>query len=228
MDTEWIDISVPLKTGMVHWPDNPPVRISHALDIAKGDGATVSTISMGSHTGTHMDAPVHFLQSGSGIDKLPMSVAIGRARVIQIEDPASIKPGELVPHKIKKGERVLFKTSNSDRCWQTDSFVQDFVHLSAEGAKFLADRGIKMVGIDYLSIGGYKADGAETHRYLLQAGIWIIEGLNLSGVDPGEYVLICLPLKIDGGDGAPARAVLKASKHSGVKGGNADLTADKQ
>lgn len=108
-DSEWIDISVPLKTNMVHWPDNPPVRIERALDLTKGDGANVSKISMGSHTGTHMDAPVHFVQSGKGIDRLPMSVAIGRARVIHIEDTVSIKPGELVPHKIRKGERILSK-----------------------------------------------------------------------------------------------------------------------
>jgi len=212
MEAEWIDISVPLKTGMVHWPDNPPVKIARALDIGKGDGANVSNISMGSHTGTHMDAPVHFLETGKGIDALPMSVAIGRARVIQIADTESIKPGELVPHKIRKGERILFKTGNSTNCWQTDSFVQNFVYLSAEGAKYLVDRGVKMVGIDYLSIGGYKADGADTHRYLLQAGIWIIEGLNLSEVEQGSYVLVCLPLKIEGGDGAPARAVLKPSQ----------------
>ena len=214
MDSEWIDISVPLKTGMVHWPDNPGVRIERSMDIGRGAHANVSNISFGSHTGTHMDAPVHFLQSGEGIDKLPMSVAIGRARVIQIEDPHSIKPGELVPHKIRKGERILFKTANSPRCWETDSFVPDFVHLSAEGAKFLIDRGVKMVGIDYLSVGGYKADGSETHRYLLEAGIWIVEGLDLSQVEPGNYVLICLPLKIDGGDGAPARAVLKRAQLS--------------
>jgi arylformamidase len=212
MDSEWIDISVPLKTGMVHWPDNPPVRIERAMDIGRGDHANVSTISMGSHTGTHMDAPVHFLQSGRGIDKLPMSVAIGRARVIHIDDPVSIKPGELVPHKIRKGERILFKTANSARCWQTDSFVPDFVHLTAEGAKYLVDRGVRLIGIDYLSIGGYKVDGADTHRYLLDAGIWIIEGLDLSPVEQGNYVLICLPLKIDGGDGAPARAVLKPAE----------------
>ena len=200
-DSEWIDISVPLKTNMVHWPDNPPVRIERALDLTKGDGANVSKISMGSHTGTHMDAPVHFVQSGKGIDRLPMSVAIGRARVIHIEDTVSIKPGELVPHKIRKGERILFKTGNSPRCWQTDSFTTDFVHLTAEGARFLIDRGVKMVGIDYLSIGGYKVDGSETHRYLLEAGVWIVEGLDLSQVEPGEYILVCLPLKILGGDG---------------------------
>jgi arylformamidase len=104
---------------------------------------------MGAHTGTHMDAPVHFLQSGKGIDKLPMSVAIGRARVIQIEDARAVGPGELMSHKIRRGERILLKTGNSTRCWQSPSFVEDFVYLSSEAARFLVDRGVRMVGIDY-------------------------------------------------------------------------------
>ena len=217
MEADWIDVSVPIETGMVHWPDNPPVRIQRALDLDRGDGANVSTISMGSHTGTHVDAPIHFLQSGKGIDKLPMSVAIGRARVIQIEDAQSIRPGELISHKIRRGERILLKTGNSTRCWQSRSFVEDFVYLSSEAAKFLVDRGVRMVGIDYLSVGGFKKDGAATHRYLLEAGIWIVEGLDLSKVEPGAYILVCLPLKIVGGDGAPARVVLRPAQPA-VKG----------
>jgi len=209
MESEWIDVSVPIKTGMVRWPGNPPVRIERALDMDRGDNSNVSAITMGSHTGTHMDAPAHFLRSGGGIDELPLSLAIGRARVIQIEDMVSVRPGELVPHKIRRGERTLLKTNNSARCWQMDSFIEDFVYLSAEAAKYLVDRGVRMVGIDYLSVGGYKKDGAATHRYLLEAGIWIIEGLDLSRVEQGEYVLVCLPLKIAGGDGAPARVVMR-------------------
>lgn len=209
MESEWIDVSVPIRTGMVTWPDNPSVRIERALDIDRGDHANVSAITMGSHTGTHMDAPVHFLRSGRGIDELPLSIAIGRARVIQIEDMNSVRPGELVPHKIRRGERILLKTRNSARCWHMDSFVQDFVYLTAEAAKYLVDRGVRMVGIDYLSVGGYKKDGAATHRYLLEAGIWIMEGLDLSQVEQGVHMLVCLPLKIAGADGAPARVVLR-------------------
>jgi arylformamidase len=212
MESDWIDVSVPMRTGMVHWPGNPPVTIERTLNLDRGDSANVSRISMGTHTATHMDAPAHFLRSGQSIDELPLSTAIGRARVIQIEDMKSVKPGELVRHKIRRGERILFKTRNSPRCWQSDSFVEDFVYLSADGAKYLADRGVRMVGIDYLSVGGFKNDGSQTHRLLLEAGIWIVEGLDLSKVEQGVYLLVCLPLKIAGGDGAPARVLLKPVK----------------
>jgi arylformamidase len=194
---------------MVHWPDNPPVSIERMLDIERGDVATVSRLSMGAHTGTHMDAPIHFFRSGKGIDSMPLSATIGRARVIEIVDPQSIKPEELHPHRLTQGERVLFKTRNSARCWETDDFVEDFVYISREAARYLAAQHIQTVGVDYLSVGGFFKDGVETHHALLEAGIWIIEGLNLSGVMAGIYELICLPLKIKGSDGAPARAILR-------------------
>lgn len=209
LDSDWIDVSVPIRPGMVHWPGDPPVTIKRTQEIERGDSANVSKISMGVHTGTHMDAPIHFLDGGRGIDTLPLSATIGRARVVRIDDQKSVSPDELAAHKIRRGERILLKTRNSARCWHTDSFVKDFVHLSAEAAKYLVKRGVRMVGIDYLSVGAYRDDGAAIHRYLLEAGIWIVEGLDLSEVDQGVYELICLPLKIAGGDGAPARVVLK-------------------
>ena len=209
MTEGWIDVSVPLRTGMVHWPDNPPVSIERMLDIERGDVATVSKLSMGAHTGTHMDAPLHFFRAGKGIDSMPLSATIGRARVIEIGDPQSIKPEELRPYQIQRDERILFKTRNSTRCWQTNDFVEDFVYISQEAARYLAEQQVQTVGIDYLSVGGFFKDGVETHHALLEAGIWIIEGLNLSNVSPGIVELICLPLKIEGGDGAPARAILR-------------------
>jgi arylformamidase len=163
MDSEWIDVSVPIRTGMVHWPGNPQIIIERTLDIERGDDANVSRISMGTHTGTHMDAPVHFIDHGKSIDQLPLPVAIGRARVIEIENTVSINSDELVPHKIHQGERILFKTRNSLRCRQADSFVEDFVSLSSEAAKYLVNMKVMMVGIDYLSIGGFKTDGAAPH-----------------------------------------------------------------
>ena len=214
---DWIDVSVPLHSGMVHWPDNPSVRIEYMLHMSRGDICNVSTLSMGSHTGTHMDAPFHFLPQGKGLHEMPFHAAIGRARVIEIRDPESIKPGELRPHSIRPGERLLFKTKNSSHCWKTDTFVEDFVYLSQEAARYLASVGVLTVGIDYLSVGGYTKDGVETHRALLEADIWIIEGLDLSQVEPGMYELICLPLRIDGSDGAPARAILrKADEDDGA------------
>jgi arylformamidase len=209
MTEDWIDVSIPLRTGMVHWPDNPPVAIERMLDIERGDVATVSKLSMGVHTGTHMDAPRHFFRTGAGIDTMPLTAAIGRARVIEIHDSESIKPEELHSYQIQCDERILFKTRNSARCWQTDNFVEDFVYISQEAARYLAAQHVQTVGVDYLSVGGFYRDGVETHHALLEAGIWIIEGLNLSKVRPGTYELICLPVKIEGSDGAPARAILR-------------------
>lgn len=209
MTEDWLDISVPLYTGMAHWPDNPPVSIERMMDIDRGDTANVSKLSLGAHTGTHMDAPIHFFPTGKGIDTMPLTATIGLARVIEIHDTESIKPEELHTYQIKSGERILFKTRNSKRCWQTDDFVKDFVYISHEAAQYLAAQQVQTVGVDYLSVGGFFKDGVETHQALLSAGIWIIEGLNLSSVQAGAYELICLPLKIKGSDGAPSRAVLR-------------------
>lgn len=209
MGRSWIDVSVRLKTGMVTWPGDPPARFSHALDLERGDPCTVSQIDMGAHTGTHMDAPAHFVRGGPGIDTMPLDTAIGAARVIAIDDPQSVKPEELHLQHLRRGERILFKTRNSARRWGEEDFAKDFVYLSAAAAAYLAKRKVRLVGIDYLSVGGFYADGQETHQTLLQAGIWIIEGLNLSGVRPGRVHLVCLPLKIAGADGAPCRAVLR-------------------
>ena len=210
MENGWIDVSVSLRSGMVHWPDNPPVRIERALSIEHGDAANVSEISMGAHTGTHMDGPIHFVREGKGLDEMPFAATIGRARVIEIQDPESIKPEELDPHRLQRGERVLFKTRNSSRQWSAEDFDEDFVYISQAAARYMADRGIRTVGVDYLSVGGFRKDGEETHQALLGAEIWVIEGLDLSEVEPGEYELICLPVKIERSDGAPARAILRA------------------
>ncbi|GAC1392404.1 MAG: cyclase family protein [Ktedonobacteraceae bacterium] len=206
----WLDVSVPLYTGMAHWPDNPPVEIERAMSIDRGDTANVSKISLGAHTGTHMDAPLHFFKDGISIDQMPLIATMGRARVIEISDPESIKPAELERHAIQLGERLLFKTRNSERAWHTDDFVKDFVYISKEAAAYLAKMQVQTVGVDYLSVGGFFKDGPETHYALLGAGIWIIEGLNLSQVQAGDYDLICLPLKLRGSEGAPARAVVRA------------------
>ena len=205
----WIDVSVTLRSGMVHWPSNPPVEFTLQQSMERGDHANVSALSLGAHSGTHMDAPHHFIRDGQGIDRVPLDAVLGRARLVAIEDPAAITPAELEPLELQPGERVLFKTANSARCWRSDAFVQDFVFIYAPAAQHLAERRVKLVGVDYLSVGGYTRDGAATHLALLGAGIWIIEGLNLDGLEPGAYDLICLPLKILDGDGAPARALLR-------------------
>ena len=206
----WIDISVPIQDGMVHWPGDPAVRIKKVLDMERGDACNVSKLSMGSHTGTHMDAPFHFFRKGSGLDRMPLDATLGPARVIEIRGVESINPMDLKPYRIHVGERILLKTQNSNRVWSQGAFVKDFVYLATESARYLAKRRVKMVGIDYLSVGGYREqNGLEVHRTLLRAGIWIIEGLDLKDVRPGKCELICLPLKIVRSDGAPARAILK-------------------
>lgn len=205
----WIDISVPLTDGMVHWPEDPPTKIKRLYDMKKGDDYSLTHLSMAAHTGTHMDAPCHFRKSGISIDKMPLTATIGKARVIEITDKKFITIDEIRPHRIRKGERILFKTSNSKNRWDNKPFKKDFVHLSTEAAQYLADRQVQTIGIDYLSIGGYDGNVIEVHDIILKAGIWVIEGLNLSRVDPGKYELNCLPIKIAGSDGAPARALIR-------------------
>ena len=207
--TGWIDVSVTIRHGMAHWPDNPPIVIERHLDIGRGDDCNVSHMAIGVHTGTHMDAPIHFIPGGAGLDEMPLSAVIGEARVIEIADPVAVTAGELRRHDLERGERLLFRTANSARCWQTHHFVEDFVYIAEDAALLLAERGVQTVGVDYLSVGGYRVDGARIHRNLLGAGIWIIEGLDLSSVVAGRYEMICLPLKLHEGDGAPARAILR-------------------
>lgn len=204
----WIDISVPLKDAMVHWPGDPTVSVRRDRDMDRGDSVNLSRISMGAHTGTHMDAPLHFLPRGDGIDTLPLAAVMGRARVLEIRDGESVKPEELARHRIRRGQRILFKTRNSPRAWQSDGFVEDFVYISDAAADYLVDRGVRLIGVDYLSVGSAKG-GSYVHKTLLGGGVWLIEGLDLSLVAAGKYDLVCLPLKLVGGDGAPARAVLR-------------------
>ena len=214
----WIDVSVPLRTGMVHWPDNPPVLVERTMDLAKGDDCTVSRLSMGAHTGTHMDAPSHFIAGGPSLDALPFDAVVGPARVIAIRSPRAVTVEELRRHAIRRGERVLFRTRNSARCWRTDAFVEDFVYVAAEAARYLAERRVRLVGVDYLSVGGFVRDGRETHDALLGAGVWIVEGLDLSRVRPGPVDFLCLPLRLAGSEGAPARAVVRERARRGGAG----------
>jgi len=207
---KWIDISVTIQQGMVHWPGDPAIGIKRVLSIEQGDDCNVSRLSIGSHTGTHMDAPLHFLRKGKGLDKMPVDAAIGPVRVIEISDRESIKANELKQHRIRAGERILFKTHNS-RYWKSNRFRKDFIYIAHDAAEYLAKKKIRTVGIDYLSVGGFYHDGTETHQALLRAGIWVIEGLNLLKVEQGRYHLVCLPIKVLNADGAPARAVLYSS-----------------
>jgi arylformamidase len=194
---------------MPHWPDNPPIVVQRSMDIGRGDDCNLSHLAMGVHSGTHIDGPMHFIHQEAGVDEMPLAATMGAARVIEITHPRQITAEELRGHSLQAGERVLFRTSNSPRCWQTDKFVEDFVYISEQAAVHLAETRVRTVGVDYLSVGGYRSDGATVHRILLTAGIWIIEGLNLSAVRAGPYEMICLPVKLHNSDGAPARAILR-------------------
>jgi arylformamidase len=207
--SDWIDISVPVFSGMAHWPGNPEIEIEFVMSIEKGDDCNVSKISLGAHTGTHMDAPLHFIDHGKSIDQMPLGATVGVARVIAIKDTESIKVAELEQHKLQPGERILFKTINSTRAWKVNTFVEDFVFIEPDAAQYLAQCQVQTVGVDYLSVGGFFRGGAETHHQLLGGGIWIIEGLDLSQVEAGSYELLCLPIKFSGIEGGPARAILR-------------------
>ncbi|MEE8413659.1 MAG: cyclase family protein [Dehalococcoidales bacterium] len=209
--TSWIDISIPFRDKMVHWPSDPVPRVERIKDRDKGDPVTLTEIQIIDHVGTHIDAPLHFIAGGATIDKMPLNATVGRARVIEIKDTESIKLAELLPYNIRRGERILFKTLNSERCYQTDEFIEDYVYFATEVAQHLVDRGVRAVGLDYLSIGTYGSRDSihDTHQILLENGVYIIEGINLSGVKPGRYELICLPILLEKGDAAPARAILK-------------------
>ena len=206
----WIDVSVAIRNGMVHWPDNPPIVIEKTMDMAHCDAANVSKVAIGVHTATHMDAPCHFEPGAASIDQLPFEAGVGPARVIAIRDPEHITVAELEPYAIAAGERILFKTANSPRAWRSGTFVEDAVHITVEAARWLAARKVRTIGIDYLSVGGFAAhNGEAVHEALLAAGVAIIEGLDLTEVPPGPCDLVCLPIKLVGGDGAPARAFVR-------------------
>ena len=207
----WIDVSIPLHNGMAEWPGDAPFERRFSHTIAGGADNNLSQLRTSAHIGTHMDAPLHFIENAPGIDTMPIDAVVGPARVVQIRDPQAVQVVELEPLALEPGERVLFRTRNSERRLADSPFVTDFVYIAPEAARFLVERGVRTVGVDYLSVGAFRDElGRETHRILLGGGIWIIEGVNLADVAPGAYEMICLPLKLVGSDGAPARAVLRS------------------
>ena len=204
------DVSVLISEDMPIWPNNPGISMELTRSMARGDSANVTQLNMGMHTGTHIDAPFHFEPDGETIDKLPLDILIGPCRVFEMpEVNESIGLGDLEKLAFDDHTRVLFKTKNSN-WWKSEerTFHKDFVHLHPEGAKYLIDQDIKLVGIDYLSIEKFGSDHA-THHILLRNNVVILEGLNLSEVSSGDYEVIALPPRFKGADGAPARVVLR-------------------
>ena len=207
------DISVPIKASTPAYPGDPGIEIKQWAAITNGDAANVSLLHFGAHTATHVDAPAHFIEGARKVDALSLDALIGPARVALIPDEVTaIEPSHLLPDEIKGVPRILFKTRNSTfRSDTSRGFRQDFTYITPEAARALVAAGVRLVGIDYLSVEKFKSEHYETHQTLLSNGVLIVEGLDLREVSAGTYELICLPLKIaDGlGDGAPARAVLR-------------------
>ncbi|MDQ5950682.1 MAG: arylformamidase [Patescibacteria group bacterium] len=202
-----IDISLPIKPGMMVYPGNPEVVIELAQDIECGASSNVSKMSLGSHTGTHIDAPRHVFKEGEPIDKFALEAFFGPCKVFDATSEEKQVSLYFVESKeIQKGDRVLFKTKNSERGFET--FRNDFVFLSGEASEYLAKKEISLVGIDYLSIKEKGSKDNRPHTEFLSRGIPILEGIDLSRVTEGEYVISAFPLKIEGADGALARAVL--------------------
>ncbi len=204
----YIDISVPISSHMPIWPNNPGVEIERVQDMCKGDHANVSRLSLGAHTGTHVDAPIHFVADGVATEQLPLDVLIGPATLIHLADVSLVTERDLRSAVMLPVERLLIRTRNSE--WWHDgdeTFHKDMVGLSEDAARWIVQSGIKLVGVDYLSVAP-PGMGTPVHRVLLEANTVIVEGLNLSEVHAGAYQLWCLPLKLVGSDGAPARAVL--------------------
>jgi arylformamidase len=203
------DITLTISPDLPTWPGDPGIEIKRVEKIEDGSNANVTRLDIGVHTGTHVDAPYHFLQDGVTIDKINLSLLTGRAYVLYLPDVDEITAAVLEEAQIPpRTRRVLFKTRNSE-LWaegETD-FKTDFVGLSEDGAEYLVRRGVKLVGMDYLSIAPFKKS-RPTHERLLEAGVVVVEGLNLTEVEQGRYTIYCLPLKIANSDGAPARAIL--------------------
>lgn len=202
-----IDISLPIYPGMVTWPRDAGVTIEPVRQIAEGANANTSSISFGSHAGTHVDAPRHFIEGAGAIDEVPLDVFYGPARVVEVTPSGTaITAADFEGVGLAGAERVLVKTGNSG-LWGKDAFDESFAGIDEEGARWLVEHGVRLVALDYLSIAPY-GNSRPTHLELLGNGCIIVEGVDLRGVAPGEYTLCCFPLRIRGGDGAPARAVL--------------------
>jgi arylformamidase len=211
------DISVPISESLVVWPGDAPVEITQPSHLSRGDVATVSRLCLNAHAGTHVDAPAHFIPGGSNVDALDLDMLIGPALVVDAANADALSASVLEAASIPQGiERVLFHTRNSER-WERGekTFSKEFVGLTEDGARWLVSRGIKLVGTDYLSVAAF-GELVSTHRVLLEAGVILVESLNLSGIAAGMYQLVCLPLKLEGVEGAPARVILidQVEEHS--------------
>ena len=202
------DVTVPLAPGLPAYPGDPPFEIE-AIQRLGSAPFSLSRMSLATHTGTHVDAPAHFLPGGATIDSLPLEILLGKARVVEIPARERIDRADLEPRDLRDDLRILLKTRMSGQMLKP-GFQEDHLYLSGDAAAYLAQAGLKLVGFDYLSVDRYGASDYPAHHALLEAGVVIVEGLDLSEVEPGEYDMACLPLRVADGDGAPARVILRS------------------
>ncbi len=205
---DWIDVTVAIEHGMLHWPGDESIQITQSITIEEGAVANVSYLQLSAHTGTHVDAPLHFIDHGKDITEMLLHRLMGKVKVIEVKNGSDISLQEIKDQVGDDDKRLIFKTKNSNSAWYQKDFSPDFVYLATDAATFLRDKGVLTVGIDYLSIAGMD-NGVDVHRILLNAEMCIVEGLNLEQIHAGTYEMICLPLKIKGSDGSPARVLLK-------------------
>ena len=211
----WIDATATLDPASTPvYEGDAPLKFEFLHDMRKGEGFTLSKFSMGAHSGTHVDAPMHFIRDGAPVDRVAIDRLIGPARVIEIPDSVqSIGAAELERHRWRGWPRILFRTRSSARGWmRSPAFHRDFAFIAPDAAQLLADAGVVLVGIDYISAEQFGAPAPRTHQILLGRGVPIVEGLFLERVEAGDYDLIVLPIKAAGHEGAPARAVLRARR----------------
>ncbi len=206
--TRIFDVTVPLSSSVPTFPGDPRFHMEFTHKIEDGQPYNVARITMGAHSGTHVDAPYHFLADGATVEQLPLEILLGKARVVEISAREKIERSDLEALDLRDDLRVLIKTRMSGQL-RLPHFQEDFVYLTPDAATYLVQAGIKLVGIDYLSVEQFGSHDFASHHALLGAGVVIIEGLDLSQVEPGEYEMACLPLRIAGADGSPARVVLR-------------------
>ncbi|HVH08173.1 MAG TPA: cyclase family protein [Gemmatimonadales bacterium] len=208
----WIDATATLDPATTPvYVGNAPMKFDFLMDMRRGDALTLSAYSLGAHSGTHIDAPMHFVVDGAPVDRIPLEALVGPARVVQIPDSVqAIDAAELNRHQWRGAPRVLFRTRSTEHRWMyAPEFHRDFAYIAPDAAQLLADAGVRLVGIDYLSAEQFGAAAPRTHRILLGRGTPIVEGLDLSDAPAGDYDLVVLPMKVGGHEGAPARAILR-------------------
>ncbi len=214
----WKDVSYPIFPGMTGWPGQPATHLETLSCIHCGDSAMVSVLHMSLHSGTHMDAPNHFLAQGVDISQAPFEIGIGPVRIANVTPEAEVTPEDLEAYvartrPVKPGERLILRTPNSDKVnWPQEPFDRDYHAIGPDAARWIAEKRLQLIGVDYLSVGPFHHGNPQTHRALMGAKVWIIEGVDLRDTAEGDYEMICLPLKIAGGDASPIRILIRQAK----------------